>query len=348
MKFFFGDRLIPPRSRATVMKLYGSKYWSWLKENPTSIALLNRTLWRGVIFTSTFCLMLTVSSAIATLGLLANSAAAIIGAMIIAPLIQPTIAIAYAMVMANRRLLKQASITAILSILMTVVVAFLIARLVGLRTLNTEIISRTNPTFIDLGIALGAGIAGGFAYTRRSVADALPGTAVAVALAPPLCVIGIGIAIWQMSLIKGAFILFLTNFIGIIFSGSLVFIFQGYGTIFKARKGLVVTILALLLLGVPLGYQMRHLLISANLRGQVEQLVRDQDIVFADQEIRQVTVASRQDSLLIELAIEAQPNAISQEQVKSAQSFLSQQLETPVTLRLKLVPIESFEIPANQ
>jgi len=125
MKFFFGNRLIPRRNLATVAKLYGSKYWSWLKENSTSIALLNRGLWRGAILTSTFCLMLVVSSAIATLGLLGNSAAAIIGGMIIAPLIQPTVAIAYAMVMANRRLLKQASITAFLSILMTVAVAFL-------------------------------------------------------------------------------------------------------------------------------------------------------------------------------------------------------------------------------
>jgi len=281
------------------------------------------------------------------LGLLANSIAAVIGAMIISPLMQPTVGIAYAMVMANRRLLKQATLTAIIGILITVVTAILVAHLIGLRTLNSEILSRTNPNLINLGIAIGAGIAGAFAYTRQSVADALPGTAVAVALVPPLCVVGIGVVSGEMPLIQGASVLFFTNFIGIIFSGGLVFVFQGYGTIAKARQGLMVTILALLLLGLPLSYQMRHLLVSSNLRSDVEKLIRNQEIIFADKEIRTLKVASRSDSLLIELAIEAQVNSISKKQLQSAQAFLSNRLETPVTLRVKLVPIESFEIPAS-
>lgn len=347
MKFLFRKRDHQGQKRAASVKLYGSKYWSWLKEDPTSIALLNRILWRGAILSSSFCLMVVVSSAIGTLGLLANSIAAVIGAMIISPLMQPTVGIAYAMVMANRRLLKQATLTAIIGILITVVTAILVAHLIGLRTLNSEILSRTNPNLINLGIAIGAGIAGAFAYTRQSVADALPGTAVAVALVPPLCVVGIGLVSGEMRLIQGASILFFTNLIGIIFSGGLVFVFQGYGTIAKARQGLMVTILALLLLGLPLSYQMRHLLASSNLRSDVEKLIRNQEIIFTDKEIRSLKVASRSDSLLIELAIEAQVNSISKKQLQSAQAFLSNRLETPVTLRVKLVPIESFEIPAS-
>jgi uncharacterized hydrophobic protein (TIGR00271 family) len=339
--------LIQHPYRTVSFKIYGSKYWSWLKENPTSIATINKALWRGAIPTGSFCLMLVLSCAIATLGLLANSSAAVIGAMIIAPLIQPTVGIAYAMVMANRRLLKQSGLTAFLGILMTLVTAFLVAHLIGLRTLNPEIMSRTDPTLIDFGIALGAGIAGAFAYTRRSLANALPGTAVAVALVPPLCVVGIGLASWQMTLIKGASVLFLTNFIGIIFSGGLVFVFQGYGTIAKARQGLVVTVFALLLLGIPLGYQMRHLLVSSNVRTKVERLVRHQKIIFANQQIRSVKVASQSDSLLVQLEIEAQRNSISKKQVQSAQAFLSKRLKTPVTLRVKIAPIEYFEIPAD-
>lgn len=344
MKFLFWNLVIQRQNRAVSTKIYGSKYWSWLKENPTSIANLNKVLWRGAIPTGSFCLMLILSSAIATFGLLANSSAAVIGAMIIALLIQPTVGIAYAMVMANRRLLKQASLTAFIGIMLTVMTAFFVASFVGLRTLNPEIMSRTDPTLIDLGIAIGAGIAAAFAYTRQSLANTLPGTAVAVALVPPLCVVGIGLASWQMVLIQGAFILFLTNFVGIIFSGGLVFIVQGYGTIAKARQGLVVTIVALLLLGLPLGYQMRHLLVSSNVRGQVETLVRNQKVIFADKEIRNVKVASQSDSLLVELDIEAQRNSISQKQIKVAQQFLRNQLETPVTLRVKLIPIELFEV----
>jgi len=346
MKFLFRKRDFEGQKRAASVKLYGSKYWSWLKENPTSIAVLNRVLWRGAILSSSFCLMVVASSAIGTLGLLANSIAAVIGAMIISPLMQPTVGIAYAMVMANRRLLKQATLTTVIGIIMTVATAIFIAHFIGLRTLNSEILSRTTPNLINLGIAIGAGIAGAFAYTRQSVADALPGTAVAVALVPPLCVVGIGVVSGEMPLIQGASILFFTNLIGIIFSGGLVFMFQGYGTIAKARQGLTVTILVLLLLGVPLSYQMRHLLVSSNLRSDVEQLVCNQETIFAGKEIRSLKVASRSDSLLIELAIEAQANSISKKQLQSAQAFLSNRLETPVTLRVKLVPIESFEIPA--
>jgi uncharacterized hydrophobic protein (TIGR00271 family) len=347
MNFLFWKRVIQQQYQTASRKIYGSKYWSWLTENPTSIATINKALWRGAIPKGSFCLMLVLSSAIGTFGLLANSSAAVIGAMIISPLIQPTVGIAYAMAMANRRLLKQSSLTAFLGIVITVVAAFLVAHLIGLRTLNPEIMSRTDPTLFDLGIGLGAGIAAAFAYTRQSLANTLPGTAVAVALVPPLCVVGIGLATSNLALIKGASVLFLTNLIGIIFSGGLVFVFQGYGTITKARRGLAITILALLLLGLPLGYQMRHLLVSSNVRSNVERAVRNQNISFADQQIRRVKVASQSDSLLVELRIEAQDNSISKKQVKSAQEFLSNQLETPVTLQVKIIPIEYFQVPTD-
>ena len=347
MRFLLRNQSIQRRRKLTPIKNYGIKYWSWLKEKPTSVAALNRVLWRGAVPSGSFYLMLSLSTAISTFGLIDNNAAAIIGAMIIVPLIRPTIGIAYAMVMANRRLLRQSGLTATTGIMVAVIIAFLIASLVGSRTLNPEIISRTNPTLIDLGIALGAGIAAAFAYTRQSVADTLPGTAVALALVPPLGVIGIGLATWHIALIKGASILFLTNFVGIIFSGSLVFLFQGYGTITRAQQGLVVTILALLLLGVPLGYQLRNFLAASNVRTNIEKLIRDRQVVFANKEIHSVEVASQSDSLLVKLEVGIQRNSISMQQLKAAQAFLSKELEKPVTLRVKVIPIESFKIPAG-
>jgi len=347
MRFLFRNQSIQRRGKLSHIENYEVKHWSWLKENPTSVATLNRLLWRGSFPSGSFYLMLSLSSAISTFGLIDNNAAAIIGAMIIVPLIRPTVGIAYAMVMANRRLLRQSGLTAITGIMAAVVIAFLIASLIGSRTLNPEIMSRTSPTLIDLGIALGAGIAAAFAYTRQSVADTLPGTAVALALVPPLGVIGIGLATWHIALIKGASILFLTNFVGIIFSGSLVFLFQGYGTIARAQQGLVVTILALLLLGVPLGYQLRNFLAASNVRTNIEKLIRDRQVVFANKEIRSVEVASQSNSLLVKLEIETQRNSISTQQLKAAQAFLSKELEKPVTLRVKVIPIESFKIPAG-
>jgi len=96
-------------------------------------------------------------------------------------------------------------------------------------TLNDEITSRTSPNFIDLIIALAAGAAGAFAKTRREVADALPGVAIAVALVPPLSVIGIGLALASNTLAVGSTVIFITNLVGIIFSGLIIFIWQEYG-----------------------------------------------------------------------------------------------------------------------
>jgi uncharacterized hydrophobic protein (TIGR00271 family) len=97
--------------------------------------------------------------------------------------------------------------------------------LIGLKTVDSEILSRTNPTLIDFGIAMAAGMAGAFANSRRSISSALPGVAIAVALVPPLSVVGIGLSLGQQEITVGSSLLFCTNLICIIFFGGLVFLF---------------------------------------------------------------------------------------------------------------------------
>ncbi|HEY9874891.1 MAG TPA: DUF389 domain-containing protein, partial [Candidatus Obscuribacterales bacterium] len=160
--------------------------WHWLAEKPAPIASLNRSLWRGAVPSLNFYSLLFLSGVISTLGLLANSAATIIGAMIVAPLMGPIIAIAFAMISGNRRLLKRAIFTLLTGIAMTIIASIVICHLIGLSTLGSEIMARVSPTLIDLGVALAAGAAGAFAKSRKSIADALPGVAIAVALVPPL------------------------------------------------------------------------------------------------------------------------------------------------------------------
>lgn len=205
--------------------------WPWLAEKPMPIAGLNRQLWRGAVPSISFYVLLSLSGIIATLGLLANSAATIIGAMIIAPLMGPIIAIAYSMVTRNQRLLKRSSYTLVKGILLTVGISMLIAKLVGIRTFGSEIVGRVSPTLLDMGVALAAGAAGSYATSRRSIGNALPGVAISVALVPPLSVVGIGLAMNSHSTSVGASLLFLANLSGIIFSGALVFLCQRYGSL---------------------------------------------------------------------------------------------------------------------
>jgi len=91
--------------------------WHWLKEKPTPIASLNRSIWRLSVPSFSFHFMLSLSAIIATLGLLANSAAVIIGAMIVAPLMGPIVGMAYSTAMGNRKLLRRSSFTVFKGIL---------------------------------------------------------------------------------------------------------------------------------------------------------------------------------------------------------------------------------------
>ncbi|WP_416676406.1 TIGR00341 family protein [Egbenema bharatensis] len=210
--------------------------WAWLTVKPMPLAVLNRKLWKVAEPALTYYVLLALSVVIATLGLLANSAATIIGAMIVAPLMGPILGMAFSVVMSNRRLLRRSTLSLITGTLMSIAIGAVICRLVGIQTLTPEIIARTSPNLLDLGVALAAGSAGAFAFSRRDIADALPGVAIAVALVPPLSVVGIGIALNLQSVTFGSLLLFLTNLTGIVFSGGLVLLLQRYGSIDRAKK----------------------------------------------------------------------------------------------------------------
>ncbi|MBE9127233.1 MULTISPECIES: TIGR00341 family protein [unclassified Coleofasciculus] len=321
--------------------------WHWLSEQPIPIASLNRSLWKAAVPSFQFYFLLGLSAVISVLGLLAGSAATIIGAMIIAPLIGPITGIAYSMVMANRRLLRRSCFTLLTGVLMTVLISMAIAYLIQLRTLSSEIIARVNPTLIDLGVAVAAGAAGAFARSRRSIADALPGVAIAVALVPPLSVIGIGLANRDLNIASGATLLFFTNLIGIIFSGGVVLLFQRYGSIERARSGLAISIVALSLLGLPLGFSLNNLLIKANVRRAVVTLIRNQTLTFSDTDIRSVRVQPQGEALFVQLEVATGLDSISERQVQLVRDFLEQKLEVPIHLNVQVIPVRVFQAPAT-
>ena len=139
-----------------------------------------------------FFLLVVLSSIIATLGLLVDSPAVIIGAMLVAPLMSPIIGLGLASLTGDRRLLQDAFVAilrgALLSILISAIITLINLSLpfVILSELNQEIVSRTHPSPIDLGVALAGGAAAAFALAMPNISAALPGVAIATALMPPL------------------------------------------------------------------------------------------------------------------------------------------------------------------
>lgn len=210
-----------------------------------------------------FAVMLGLSTAIATFGLLQGSTAVVIGAMLVAPLMTPLLGLAAALVTGRpARALSSGGLVAAGAAGVIVLAAILSMVAPGVVDIasNPEIQARTSPNLLDLLVALAAGAAGAFATGDRKVAAALPGVAIAVALVPPLSVVGICIAAGLIPDAIGALLLFLTNFVAIVLSGAVTFVGVGYGRLDRmrtdatfARTWAATLAAAVILIAIPLG-----------------------------------------------------------------------------------------------
>lgn len=212
-----------------------------------------------------YFVMLTLATVIATYGVSSGSAATVIGAMIIAPLMTPIMASTLAMVLGSSHRMRRALMIVGLSILyiigFAILLSYFISPIVIDFVINPEITSRDSPNLLNLFIALAAGAAGAFATSRQDVSDLLPGVAISVALLPPLSLVGIAISKAQWMSAGGAFTLFLTNFLAILFAGGIVLWISGVnvhqvstGQAIKRKGAFEVAIIALIIVAILLGF----------------------------------------------------------------------------------------------
>lgn len=180
------------------------------------------------------------SIGIATLGLIMNSPAIVIGAMLISPLMGPIIAGGLAVALGDFYLGIRALLNVVLSSVGSILVAALITWILPFRSPTHEILSRVQPTLLDLVVAMMSGMIGAIVVCRGGGGGgvtAIPGVAVAVALIPPLGVIGFGVGVgWDWPIISGGGLLYLTNLVAIIFSSFLVFFSVRLDTVAVRRQ----------------------------------------------------------------------------------------------------------------
>ena len=175
-----------------------------------------------------FTVMTTLSVIVAVMGLSADSAAVVIGAMLLAPLMQPVLATAACIAMALfQKSLRSFAVVA-LATLWSIVLAYVLSALFVNGELPNEVTSRTAPDIRDLVVALAAGTAGAYATVRKDVSASLPGVAVAVALIPPLGAVGIALEAGNATFAWGAMLLYTTNLFAIILAGVVVFVVTGF------------------------------------------------------------------------------------------------------------------------
>ncbi len=239
---------------------------------------VRRKIHEGASLSVPYLVMNALAAVVASYGLLENSTAVVIGAMIIALLLGPITGLALALVDGDQSLLRRALLAEVCGVLLVLAIGFLIGKVHGAMPLGSEIMGRTAPNILDLVIALAGGAAGAYATTSPRLSAGLVGVAIATALVPPLCSCGICVAHGLYREGGGAFLLFLTNFVAIQAVTSLVFWLNGFHRLAHLDRNSLLRRFApsatlLVALAVFLGRSFQQTLAQETLRSQAEKIV---------------------------------------------------------------------------
>ena len=287
-----------------------------------------------------FFLLVVLSSIIATSGLLTNSPAVIIGAMLVAPLMSPILGLGLASLTGDATFFRNAGIALVRGAAVSIAIATILTffnRLLpflSFQELPSEVLARIRPTPIDLTIALAGGMAAAFALAMPSISAALPGVAIATALMPPLCTVGVGIAMGRWDVAGGAFLLFITNAVTIAFAAMLVFSAVGFSV--KREEGrivpraLVVTATFTAILLIPLTWLSVQFFREASDNRIVNEVVTEEVARF-DAELANLTITNLDDTLHIELTVRTS-EPLSYEDVNRMQQDIAVRLQKPVSV----------------
>ncbi|MFH1984253.1 MAG: DUF389 domain-containing protein [Pseudomonadota bacterium] len=228
---------------------------------PERVRVFDQLL-QGARFNPDFLMMMGMATAIAALGLLQDSGAVVIGAMLVAPLMSPLIGAGYALIQGNIRLFQESLKSLAYGIAFGLGLSIIIGLASPAGDLTREIMARTTPGAYDLLVAYFSGLAAAYAFARPGLAGTLAGVAIAAALVPPLATVGIGISRGFWGVAGGAAVLHLTNLVAITLGAASAFrllgvkgVRLGIGPALWARRVILILALFAVTLSVPLGMQ---------------------------------------------------------------------------------------------
>ncbi len=206
--------------------------------------------------------------------------AVIIGAMIVAPLMTPILAFSLGTIWGDLELMKLSLSSILKGAFLAIVISAAIAYLVPLKDYSPEILSRTRPSLFDILVAITSGAVGAYGYANKKISNTLVGIAIAVALMPPLCTIGIGIGTFSREIAFGATLLFLINLVSISLAGAIIFwtmkIHPLLGSEGVAKRALYQIVLSLMILGgiaVPVGFYMYEGYVVADIQKTATEII---------------------------------------------------------------------------
>jgi len=182
-----------------------------------------KTLYNGASPTIEYYILTILSCLIATAGLIQGSTAAIIGAMVVAPLMTPILAFSLGVIQGDVFLIRISVFSLFKGIIISLFISAGFAFAIPMEGYSSEIMSRTSPTIFDIVVAFASGLVGAYGNANKRISNTLVGIAIAVALMPPLCTIGIGIGTLNYPVASGAALLFLINLVSISLAGAIVY-----------------------------------------------------------------------------------------------------------------------------
>ncbi|WP_303850752.1 TIGR00341 family protein [Seleniivibrio woodruffii] len=257
--------------------------------------------------TKTYTVLLLLANFIALFGLITNSVAVIIGAMLISPLMGPIISFGFAYITSESMLMTQSLRTIGLSLVYVILSAAILSFISPLNELNEQIMARTKPNLYDLFIAVFSGLAVAVSYLskRASSFSIITGVAIATSIIPPLSVVGFGIGTGNWAVSVGSFLLFFTNFTAIVATTALSGIlfgnqyFQHLKDFNYVKKRLVMIVLLILLTCLPLSFTLKQSVENLKIRRIVNTAVGS----IKNATVFNVSYSMDKDKLKINLAL---------------------------------------------
>lgn len=224
-----------------------------------------------------FITLVCLSTLIASLGLVQNSTAVIIGAMLVAPLMMPLVCIGFALVEGNLGLIRTATRSTVFGFVVVFVIGYVIGFLLPDRMATPEMLNRGSPTLLDLGVAFCTGLAAAYAVVRLNLSSVLAGAGIAAALVPPIATSGIACGVGHYEVGAGAALLFVINVIAMVLGSTTCLWVVGIDRCLRggrterwARRVLVLFIFLALTMALPLSYMLNRTLPTGRIPEAVE------------------------------------------------------------------------------
>lgn len=340
----FGGGQCPDCQEARIILMGARSSFIWgfdFGRNEAERAATRDAVTSGASLTGAFLAMNAAATLIAGFGLLQNSPAVIIGAMLIAMLFGPIVGIALGLAEANMPLLGRSLVSEIAGAAWVFVIGYAVGTASRQISIGSEILSRTSPTILDLLIGLVGGLAGGFTYLSTGLTGVIVGVAIATALVPPLTSCGILLAHHLPGLAAGAFLLFLANFTAIAVGAMIVFWLAGHrppaaDQAHKVFLPRLVSFVLLAVLGVHLTATLRRTITQSALEDAIRKTLSNEVAKIPGARFVTVTLVPQHDTTVAWVVVRT-PQPLSPEQVGRLNDMINRTTGSAIGLHVRSV-----------